>query len=42
MTLTVRHQPPPHREKPAETLDAIASFADQIFRVHHEGIENAA
>jgi pimeloyl-ACP methyl ester carboxylesterase len=32
----------PHREKPAETLGAIAEFADQIFRVHHEGIENAA
>jgi pimeloyl-ACP methyl ester carboxylesterase len=32
----------PHREKPAETLAAIASFADQIFRVHHEGVENAA
>jgi len=32
----------PHREKPAETLRAIAEFADQIFRVHHEGIENAA
>jgi pimeloyl-ACP methyl ester carboxylesterase len=32
----------PHREKPAETLAAIASFVDQIFRVHHEGIENAA
>jgi pimeloyl-ACP methyl ester carboxylesterase len=32
----------PQREKPAETLGAIAEFADQIFRVHHEGIENAA
>jgi pimeloyl-ACP methyl ester carboxylesterase len=32
----------PHREKPVETLAAISSFADQIFRVHHEGIENAA
>jgi len=32
----------PHREKSAETLGAIAEFADQIFRVHHEGIENAA
>jgi len=32
----------PHREKPTETLGAVAEFADQIFRVHHEGIENAA
>jgi pimeloyl-ACP methyl ester carboxylesterase len=32
----------PHREKPAETLGAVAEFTDQIFRVHHEGIENAA
>jgi len=32
----------PHRERPAETLGAVAEFADQIFRVHHEGIENAA
>ena len=32
----------PHREKPAETLGAVAEFADQIFRVHHEGVENAA
>jgi len=32
----------PHRESPAETLGAVAEFADQIFRVHHEGIENAA
>jgi pimeloyl-ACP methyl ester carboxylesterase len=29
----------PHREKPEETLSAVAAFAD---RVHHEGIENAA
>ena len=32
----------PHRERPAETLGAIGEFAHQIFRVHHEGIENAA
>jgi len=32
----------PQRERPAETLSAVAEFADQIFRVHHEGIENAA
>ena len=32
----------PHREKPAETLEAVAAFADRLFRVHHEGIENAA
>ena len=32
----------PHREKPAETLGAVAEFSDQIFHVHHEGIENAA
>ena len=32
----------PHREKPDETLDAVAAFADRIFRVHGEGIENAA
>jgi pimeloyl-ACP methyl ester carboxylesterase len=32
----------PHREKPEETLGAIAAFTDQIFRVHGEGIENAA
>jgi pimeloyl-ACP methyl ester carboxylesterase len=32
----------PHREQPDRTLETIASFADQIFRVHHEGIENAA
>jgi pimeloyl-ACP methyl ester carboxylesterase len=32
----------PHREKPEETLTAIAAFADRIFRVHGEGIENAA
>ena len=31
----------PHREGPAETLAAISSFADQIFRVHQEGIEKA-
>ncbi len=32
----------PHREKPGETLGAIAAFTDRIFRVHGEGIENAA
>jgi pimeloyl-ACP methyl ester carboxylesterase len=32
----------PHREKPDETLAAVAAFADQIFRVHREAIENAA
>src|SRR3954469_665847 len=32
----------PHREQQPETLEAISSFADQIFRVHHEGIESAA
>ena len=32
----------PHREKPEETLSAVAAFADRLFRVHHEGIENAA
>jgi pimeloyl-ACP methyl ester carboxylesterase len=32
----------PHREKPAQTLEAVAAFADRLFRVHHEGIENAA
>jgi pimeloyl-ACP methyl ester carboxylesterase len=32
----------PHREKQAETLNAVGEFADQIFRVHHEGIESVA
>jgi len=32
----------PHREKPDETLDAIAAFTDRIFRVHGEGLESAA
>ena len=32
----------PHREKPEETLEAVAAFADRLFRVHREGIENAA
>jgi pimeloyl-ACP methyl ester carboxylesterase len=32
----------PHREKQEETLAAIAAFADRIFRLHGEGIENAA
>ena len=29
----------PHREKPEETLDAVAAFADRIFRVHGEGLK---
>jgi pimeloyl-ACP methyl ester carboxylesterase len=32
----------PYREKPAETLDAVAAFTDRIFRAHGEGIETAA
>ena len=32
----------PYREKPDETLDAVAAFTDRIFRAHGEGIENAA
>ena len=32
----------PHREKPDDTLAAVAAFADRIFRAHGEGIENAA
>ena len=32
----------PHREKPEETLAAVASFTDRIFRLHSEGVENAA
>lgn len=32
----------PHREKPDETLAAVAGFADRIFRVHGEGLETAA
>lgn len=32
----------PHRERPAETIGAVAEFSNQIFRVHQEGIENAA
>ena len=32
----------PYREKPTETLDAVAAFTDRIFRAHGEGIENAA
>jgi pimeloyl-ACP methyl ester carboxylesterase len=32
----------PHRERPNETLDAIAAFTDRIFRVHGEGLESAA
>jgi pimeloyl-ACP methyl ester carboxylesterase len=32
----------PHREKADETLTAIATFADRIFRVHGEDVETAA
>jgi pimeloyl-ACP methyl ester carboxylesterase len=32
----------PHRERPAETLDAVGAFADRLFRIHDEGVENAA
>jgi len=32
----------PHRERPDETLAAVAAFTDRIFRVHGEGVENAA
>jgi len=32
----------PHREKPDETLAAIATFADRIFGVHGEDVETAA
>jgi pimeloyl-ACP methyl ester carboxylesterase len=32
----------PHREKPDETLAAVAAFTDRIFRAHGEGIESAA
>jgi pimeloyl-ACP methyl ester carboxylesterase len=32
----------PHREDPDETLAAVAAFADRIFRIHGDGIENAA
>jgi pimeloyl-ACP methyl ester carboxylesterase len=32
----------PHREKPEETMSAIAALTDRIFRVHGEGIETAA
>jgi pimeloyl-ACP methyl ester carboxylesterase len=32
----------PYRENPDETLAVMAAFADRLFRVHHEGIENAA
>jgi len=32
----------PHREKPDETLEAVAAFIDRIFRVLGEGIESAA
>jgi pimeloyl-ACP methyl ester carboxylesterase len=32
----------PHREKPEETLAAVAAFADRIFRIHGEGTEKAA
>ena len=29
----------PHREKPDETLDAVAPFVDRIFRVHGEALK---
>ena len=32
----------PQREEPAAALRTIAEFADRIFRVHGEGVENAA
>ena len=32
----------PHRERPDETLAAVAAFADRIFRVHGEALESAA
>jgi pimeloyl-ACP methyl ester carboxylesterase len=32
----------PYREKPSETLDAVAAFTDRLFRAHGEGVENAA
>ena len=32
----------PHREKPDETLAAIAAFADRIFRAHGEAMDGAA
>jgi pimeloyl-ACP methyl ester carboxylesterase len=32
----------PHREKPDETLAAIAEFTHRIFRAHGEGVESAA
>jgi pimeloyl-ACP methyl ester carboxylesterase len=32
----------PHREKPEDTLTAIAAFADRIFHIHGEAAENAA
>ena len=32
----------PHREDAAGTLRNIADFADRIFRIHGEGVENAA
>src|SRR3954447_12573815 len=32
----------PHRERPEETLAAVASFADRIFRIHDEGTETTA
>ena len=32
----------PQREKPDETLAAIAAFADRLFHVHNEAIEIAA
>ena len=33
----------PHREKPAETLEAVGAFIDRILRLHNEAaMENAA
>jgi pimeloyl-ACP methyl ester carboxylesterase len=32
----------PHREKPEETLAAVASFTGRIFRLHSEGVEHTA
>jgi len=32
----------PHREKPQETLAAVAPFTDRIFRVHGEGFDSPA
>ncbi len=32
----------PHREKPEETLFAVADFAERLFQAHGEGVDNAA